>query len=41
MLPQFFCLFGARVSYKRPDTAAAGLHSFAAQRGLNYPLVLC
>lgn len=32
MLPQFLCLFGARVSDKRPDMAAvAGLHSFVAK----------
>lgn len=42
MLPQFVCLFGALVSHRRPDMAAAGLHSFLAQRGhkLAYPLVL-
>lgn len=33
MLPQFLCLFGARVSHKRPDMAA-GLHSSVAHRGL-------
>lgn len=37
MLPQFRCLFGARVSHKRPDMAAAGLHSFVAQRGHKLP----
>lgn len=37
MLPQFLCLFGARVPHKRPDMAAAGLHSFVAQRGHRLP----
>lgn len=37
MLPQFLCLFGARVSHKRPDMAAAGLHSSVAQRGHKLP----
>lgn len=32
MLPQFLCLFGARVSHKRPDMAAS-LHSSVAHRG--------
>lgn len=42
MLPQFLCLFGARVPHKRPDMAAAGLHSFVAQRGHKLPAgVVC
>lgn len=31
MLPQFLYLFDAWVSDKRPDMAAAGLHSFVAR----------
>lgn len=36
-VPQFLCLFGARVSHKRPDMAAAGLHSSVAQREHKLP----